>query len=155
MWGPRAEIIGFSVTANLITIAIGLYCVSLCNRSYNNVNDASYIWVPVLAGAIAGVAFAHEALIARQYAVLEQVLHEVSAPPVSLAMRWPVGLGHVITLVPVLCATAYAEIRSWQSLPKAGDILSRDQYAWLTAIYILVCAASWIWVATHKPSFTN
>src|SRR5438552_3518721 len=134
MWGPRAEIIVFGITANVLTVVIGLYCVRLANQTYTT-GDDSYVWVPVLAGAIAGFAMAFEALIARQYGVLEQVVHEASAPAITFAMRWPVGLGHVIALVPALCATAYAEIKSWRAVSRPEDILTRDQYAWLTAVY--------------------
>lgn len=150
MWGPRAEILVINLIHVPLTILLGIICVGLAIYTQVTGIVEPVLWVPGVAGAMAGLAMTADALIARQYAVL-QMLGDVSSPPVPLLNRIPVGYGHATSMLLVLATIIYAEMKASEYF--ASNPFYQRLYFWTTIIYIVFCAAGWIVAAVFKPKF--
>ncbi len=152
MWGrPRAEILAINAIHIPITTVLGLIAIFLAIYTQVTGNIESVLWVPFIAGAMTGMAMTADALIHRQYAVL-QAMGDISAPNVTFWNQFPVGFGHATALIPVLIAVVYAELKAWNYFQ--GQPMQKI-YLWGTVVYLLLCASGWIIAAVLKPTFTK
>ncbi|MBX4191618.1 MAG: hypothetical protein KW804_02360 [Candidatus Doudnabacteria bacterium] len=147
MLGPRAEILVYNLITIPLTVAIGLWCVSLVMKSQAT-NVIWYAWwVPIIAMSVAGLGAAADIIIHRQYEVLG-LLGDSSAPPVKVLSGLLVALAHIVALVPLFTAIYQAERLVW-AFNKA-DLIAQAQYLRLTLSGLGMALIVWVTSAVYR-----